>query len=90
MRPPLRHMLLRHPIRHANMEPLKPYQSGWAQDPRFASVQEDGLHYCLVKLGADSWGCILFAQHLSNPCPRPAFFAELALHSLDVIIILQE
>jgi hypothetical protein len=32
--PPLRYMLLHHPIGHANMKPLEPCQSGRAQDPR--------------------------------------------------------
>jgi len=73
------------------MEFLKPCQSSRArQDPCFASVQEDGLYNCLVKLGADSWGCILLAQHLFNPCPRLACLAKLASHGLDVIVILQE
>ena len=47
--PPLRHMLLCHLIRRADMESLKPSQSSWAQDPRFASIQEDGLHDGLVE-----------------------------------------
>jgi hypothetical protein len=59
LRPPPRYMLLRHPIRCAKVESLKPGQSGWAQDPCLAAVQEDGLHESLVELGANSWWCIL-------------------------------
>ena len=72
------------------MKSLEPCQSGRAQDPRLASIQEDGLHDRLVELGAYSWGCILSPQHLSDPCPRPACLVKLALHGLDVIVILRE
>jgi hypothetical protein len=72
------------------MESLEPGQDGRAQNPRLASVQEDGLHDCLVELGAYSWGHILPSQHLPNPCPRPACLAELAPHGLDVVVILRE
>jgi len=58
-------------IHHADMEPLKPGHGGRAQNPRLASVQKDGLHDCLIELGAYSWGCILPSQHLPNLCPRP-------------------
>ena len=82
--------VLCHPTRRANMKSLKPCQSGRAQDPRLASVQEDRLYDRLVKLSADSWGCILLAQHLSNPSPRPTCLAKLASHGLYIFIILQE
>ena len=72
------------------MEPLEPGHYGRAQNPRLAAVQEDGLHDRLVELGANSWGRILPSQHLPNPCPRPARLAELALHGLDVIVVLRE
>jgi hypothetical protein len=85
------YMLLHHPIHRANMKSLEPpCQSGRAQDPRFASKQEAGLHDRLVELGAYLWGCILSPQHLSDPCPRPACLAKLALHGLDVIVILRK
>ena len=70
------------------MEPLEPGQDGRAQNPRLASVQEDGLHDRLVELGAYSWGRILPSQHLPDPCPRPARLAELAPHGLDVVVVI--
>jgi hypothetical protein len=48
------------------------------------------LHGCLVELGTNSWRRILLAQHLSDPCPRPACLAKLVPHGLDVIVILRE
>jgi hypothetical protein len=90
LRPPPRYMLLCHPIRCTKVESLEPGQSGCAQDPCLAALQEDGLHDCLVELGANSWWCILLAQHLSDPCPRPMCLAKLASHGLDVIVILRE
>ena len=90
VRPPPRHMLLRHPICRAEMESLEPGQDGRAQNSRLASVQEDGLHDRLVELGAYSWGRILPSQHLPDPCPRPARLAELDPHGLDVAVILRE
>jgi len=40
-RPLPRHMLRCHPVRRADVEPLEPSQSGRAQNPRLASIQED-------------------------------------------------
>jgi hypothetical protein len=56
-----------HPI-HTKMESLEPGQCGHAQDPRLTSIKEDGLHDCLVKFDANSWGCLLLLQHLSDLC----------------------
>jgi hypothetical protein len=41
--PPPRYVPLRHPIRRADVEAFKPGHDGRAQNPRLASIQEDGL-----------------------------------------------
>ncbi len=48
------------------------------------------MHDCLVELCTSPRRCIFLAQHLSNPFPHSMHLAKLALHGLDVIVILQE
>ncbi len=90
MEPPSRYVLLRHPILRTNVEAFKPSHDSLAQDPCLASVQEDGLHNHLIELCTSPWQCVLPTQHLSYPCPHPLRLAKQTLHSLDVIVLLQE
>ena len=90
LRPPSRYVLPCHPICRTEVKSLKPCQSGHAQNPDLTAVYEDGLYDCIVQLVAYFWGCILPLQHLSDPCPCPACLAKLALHDLDVNVILRE
>jgi hypothetical protein len=79
-----------HPICRTNVEAFKPSNNSLAQDPRLASVQEDGLHNRLIEHCTSPWRCILPVQNLSNPCPCLLRLAKLTPHGLEVIVVLQE
>ena len=71
VRSPLGLVFLSHPGGAADVEPLKPRQGGFGEDPRFAAVkEEDGLdHRLMIAPGSNERRDILAPEHLPDAGP---------------------
>ncbi len=83
-------VFLSHVVGCADMEPLQLRQCGCQKVPRLAAVKEDGLHNCLVELGAYLWRSVIRLQYLAYPSPYPPSLPNLAPYCLDVIFVLDK